>query len=42
MKDLDIVLDFKTKTITIDEIILPLRNIDLLQGASTLHAKVVQ
>ncbi len=38
MKDLGIVLDFKAKTITIDEVILPMRHIDLLQGASTLGA----
>ncbi len=38
MKVLGIVLDFKAKTITIDEIILPMRNINLLQGASTLQA----
>jgi hypothetical protein len=36
MKELHIVLDFKAKTITIDEIILPMRNINLLQGAGTL------
>jgi hypothetical protein len=36
MKELDIVLDFKAKTITIDEIILPMRKINHLQGASTL------
>jgi hypothetical protein len=38
MKELGIVLDFKSKTITIDEITLPMRNIKLLQGSSTLHA----
>jgi hypothetical protein len=38
MKELGIVLDFKSKTITIDEITLPLRNINLLQGSSTLRA----
>jgi hypothetical protein len=37
MKDLGILLDFKAKTITIGEIILPMRNIILLQGASTLR-----
>jgi hypothetical protein len=31
MKKLGIVLDFKAKTITIDEIILPMRNMNLLQ-----------
>jgi hypothetical protein len=36
MKELGIVLDFKAKTITIDEIILPMKIINLLQGASTL------
>jgi hypothetical protein len=38
MTELGIVLVFKAKTIAIDEIILPMRNINLLQGASTLHA----
>jgi hypothetical protein len=38
MKELGIILDFKAKTISIDEIILPMRNINNLQGASTLHA----
>jgi hypothetical protein len=37
MKELGIVLDFTSKTITIDEITLPMRNINLLQGSSTLH-----
>jgi hypothetical protein len=37
MKEFGIVLDFKAKTITIDEVILPMRNINLLQGASTLR-----
>ncbi len=32
-----IVLVFKAKMISIDEIILPMRNINNLQGASTLH-----
>jgi hypothetical protein len=36
MKELGIVLDLKAKMITIDEIILPMRNIDYLQGARTL------
>ncbi len=36
MKELGVVLDFKAKMITIDEIILPMRNINLLQGNSTL------
>ncbi len=38
MKELGIMLDFKAKTITIDEIILPMRNINKLQGASMLRA----
>jgi hypothetical protein len=38
MKELGIILDFKAKTISVDEIILPMRNINNLQGASTLHA----
>jgi hypothetical protein len=38
MKEFGIVLDFKAKTMTIDEIILPMRNINNLQGASTLRA----
>jgi hypothetical protein len=42
MKELGIVLDFKAKIITIDAIILPMRNINHLQGASTLHAKTRQ
>jgi hypothetical protein len=37
MKKLVIVLDFKTKTSTIDEIILPMRNINHLQDASMLR-----
>jgi hypothetical protein len=37
LKELGIVLDFKAKMITIDKIILPMRNINLLQGNSTLH-----
>jgi len=38
MKEPGIVLDFKSKTITIDEITLPMTNINLLQGSSTLRA----
>jgi hypothetical protein len=38
MKELNIVPDLKAKTITMDEITLPMRNINLLQGASTLRA----
>ncbi len=39
MKELGIVLDFKAKTITIDEIILPMWNINHLQDAivSSVH-----
>ncbi len=37
MKELGIVLDFESKTITIDEITFPMRNINLLQGSSTLR-----
>ena len=36
MKEFGIVPDFKHKSITIDEITLPMRNINLLQGASAL------
>ncbi len=36
MKVLGIVMDINTKMITIDENILPMRNINLLQGASML------
>ncbi len=39
MKELGIVLDCKAKMITIDEIILPMRNINHPQGASMLCAK---
>jgi hypothetical protein len=35
-KELGIVLDLKAKMPTIDEVILPIRNINNLQGASTL------
>ena len=38
MKELGIVLDFKSKTRTTDEITLPMRHINLLQGASALCA----
>ena len=37
MKELGIVLDFKAKSITIDEITLPMRNINHLQGHSILR-----
>jgi hypothetical protein len=36
MKELGIMLDFKANTITIDEIILPIGNINHLQGSSTV------
>jgi hypothetical protein len=36
MTELDIMLDFKAKTIAIDKIILPMRNINNLQGTSEL------
>jgi hypothetical protein len=36
IKEFGIILNFKDKTITIDQIILPMRNINNLQGASTL------
>jgi hypothetical protein len=38
MKEYCIVLDFKAKRITIDEIILPMRNINHLKGSCTLSA----
>jgi hypothetical protein len=38
MKELGIALDFKVKIKIIDEIILPMKNINHLQGASMLHA----
>jgi hypothetical protein len=38
MKEIGVVLNFKAKTITIDEIILPMRNINHLQGASLICA----
>jgi hypothetical protein len=40
MKELGIVLDFKAKMITIDEIILPMRNINHLQGTSLRALKL--
>jgi hypothetical protein len=36
MKEFGIILNFKDKMITIDEIILPMRNINNLQGSSML------
>jgi hypothetical protein len=38
MKEYGIILDFKDKMITVDEVELPMRNINLLQGSSTLCA----
>jgi hypothetical protein len=37
MKELGIILDFKAKMITFDEVKLPIQNINYLQGASTLR-----
>jgi hypothetical protein len=38
MKKYGIILDFKDKMITVDEVKLPMRNINYLQGSSILHA----
>jgi hypothetical protein len=38
MKEYGIILDFKDKMITVDEINLPMRNINYLQGSSTIRA----
>ncbi len=38
MKEFGIILNFRDKMITIDEIILPMRNINNLQGPSMLRA----
>jgi hypothetical protein len=38
MKEYGIILDFKDKMITVDEVKLPMRNINYLQGSSTLRA----
>jgi hypothetical protein len=38
MKEFNIILKFRDKAITIDEIILPMRNINNLQGSSILRA----
>ena len=38
MKEYGIILDFKDKMITIDEVKLPMRNINYLQGSSTIRA----
>ncbi len=37
MKEFGIILNFRDKIITIDEIILPMRNINNLQGPSILR-----
>ncbi len=38
MKKYGIILDFKDKVITVDEVKLPMQNINYLQGSSTLCA----
>ena len=38
MKKSGIILDFKDKMITVDEVKLPMQNINYLQGSSTLRA----
>ncbi len=38
MKEYGIILNFKDKLITVDEVELPMRNINYLQGSSTIHA----
>jgi hypothetical protein len=38
MKRYGIILDFKDKIITVDEVKLPMQNINYLQGSSTLRA----
>ncbi len=38
MKEFGIILNFRNKMITIDEVILPIRNINNLQGSSILCA----
>jgi hypothetical protein len=38
MKKYGIMLDFEDKMITVDEVKLPMRNINYLQGSSTLRA----
>jgi hypothetical protein len=38
MKKYGIILDFKVKMITVDEVKLPMQNINYLQGSSTLRA----
>jgi hypothetical protein len=38
MKKYGIILDFKDKMITVDEVKMPMQNINYLQGSRTLHA----
>ncbi len=38
MKEYGIILDFKDKMMTVDEVELPMRNINYLQGSSIIHA----
>ena len=38
MKEYGIILDFKDKMITLDEVKLPMQNINYLQGSSTIRA----
>ncbi len=38
MKEYGIILDFKDKMITVDEVKLPMRNINYLQGSSIIRA----
>jgi hypothetical protein len=38
MKKYGIILDFKDKMITVDEVKLPIQNINYLQGSGTLRA----
>jgi hypothetical protein len=38
MKKYGIILDFKNKMITVDEVKMPMQNINYLQGSSTLRA----
>jgi hypothetical protein len=38
MKKYGIILDFKDKMISVDEVKLPMQNISYLQGSSTLRA----
>jgi hypothetical protein len=40
MKKYGIILDFKDKMITVDEVELPMRSINYLQGSSTLCALI--